>query len=289
MNIKLADADILADWLAAGSNHMAQIQGTIRQHDASYADQLYYESSQGPAQFMADVLKPNVGAPGVLIWSAGRSTNSSVAPEWSFYRGTSQASPHVAGTAALLTALHPDWTPAEIESALMMTAVTTITEYDGSLADPFGQGAGRVDLTAVSRAGLVLNETGDGFRAADPALDGQPGSLNLASLTAENCAPLCTWTRTFRNTLDEPATWTMTNTDASQVWVDIAPSTFTISANSQQTVSITAHHACWQASAWKFTSLLMQEAGGLSPDLQLPITVSGSCEATFFPVVMQTE
>ncbi|MBE2219945.1 MAG: S8 family serine peptidase [Anaerolineae bacterium] len=289
MNIKLADADVLAAWLAAGSNHMAEIQGTIRQHDPGYADELYFQSSRGPAQFMTDVLKPNVGAPGVLIWSAGLSTGSTTPPEWSFYRGTSQASPHVAGAAALLTVLHPDWTPAEIESALMMTAVTTVTENDGSPADPFGQGAGRVELTAVSRAGLVLNETADGFRAADPALDGLPNALNLASLTAENCAPRCTWTRTFRNTLDKPATWTLTNTDSSQVWVDIEPSTFTIPAHSQQTISVTAYHACWQASAWKFTALLLQEEGGLSPDLHLPLTVSGSCQATFLPVVMQSK
>jgi subtilisin family serine protease len=289
INIGLTDATALNNWLASGSDHVAQIQGTVRQHDPNYGDELYKGSSRGPNPVITDVLKPNVNAPGVYIWGAGYSTATSTPPEFSFYRGTSQASPHVAGAAALLKALHPDWTPAEVESALMMTAVSTITDYDGTQADAFERGAGRIDLTAVSRAGLVLNETADGFRAADPALDGQPGSLNLASMTAENCAPLCTWTRTFRNTLDKSATWTITNMDSSEIWVDITPTTFTIPANSQQTVSITAYHACWHSSAWKFTSLMMQEESGASPDLQLSLTVAGSCEATFLPVVAQSE
>ena len=66
--------------------------------------------------------------------------------------GTSMSSPHVAGTGALMMALHPDWTVAEIESALMTTAAQDILNDDGiSLADPFAMGSGRVDLSKAER------------------------------------------------------------------------------------------------------------------------------------------
>ena len=62
-------------------------------------------------------LKPDVSAPGVDI-------TSSVPPRegtWASFSGTSMAAPHVAGGAALLTQRHPDWTVAQLKSALVLT------------------------------------------------------------------------------------------------------------------------------------------------------------------------
>ena len=61
-------------------------------------------------------LKPDVAAPGVDV-------TSSVPQGWAGCSGTSMASPHIAGAAALLVQRHPAWTVAQIKSALVQTGV----------------------------------------------------------------------------------------------------------------------------------------------------------------------
>ena len=58
------------------------------------------------------------------------------------------SSPHIAGAARSCSALHPDWSPGQIKSALMTTATTEVVKEDAATpADPFDFGAGRIDLT----------------------------------------------------------------------------------------------------------------------------------------------
>jgi subtilisin family serine protease len=74
-------------------------------------------SSSGPTPISL-AMKPDVAAPGVDI-------TSSVPPSrgtWASFSGTSMAAPHVAGAAALLLQRHPDWTVAQVKSALVLTA-----------------------------------------------------------------------------------------------------------------------------------------------------------------------
>jgi subtilisin family serine protease len=78
-------------------------------------ESISWYSSIGPAP-ISYLLKPDVVAPGFYI-------NSTVpGGGYAEYGGTSMATPHVTGTAALLKKLHPDWTPADIKSAIMSTA-----------------------------------------------------------------------------------------------------------------------------------------------------------------------
>ena len=80
--------------------------------------------------------------------------------------GTSMASPHVAGAAALLKQLHPDWGPGDIKSALMMTATDAVVKEDGvTPATPFDVGTGRIDLARAGDAGLLISETAENFVA----------------------------------------------------------------------------------------------------------------------------
>ena len=104
-------------------------------------------SSRGPA---GNFIKPDVTAPGVQILAGQTPTPDSITggPAGEYFMaiaGTSMSSPHVAGAAILMKAAHPNWTPGQIKSALMTTAITDVMKEDESTpADPFDIGAGRI-------------------------------------------------------------------------------------------------------------------------------------------------
>jgi subtilisin family serine protease len=83
-------------------------------------------------------LKPDVAAPGVRILS-------SVPNTWATFSGTSMASPHVAGGAALLLQRHPNWTPEQVKAALVGTA-RPVFESPSVPATPPRGGSGVIDL-----------------------------------------------------------------------------------------------------------------------------------------------
>src|SRR4029079_17860364 len=118
-------------------------------------------SSRGPG---GQFLKPDITAPGVQILAGNTPTPDEVpaGPPGEYFQaiaGTSMSSPHIAGSAILLKSLHPDWTPMEIRSAMMLTAKTSVMKENGTTpADPFDRGAGRVDLTVAGNPGLVMDE-----------------------------------------------------------------------------------------------------------------------------------
>ncbi|MEV4167548.1 S8 family serine peptidase [Nonomuraea dietziae] len=94
-------------------------------------------SSPGP-RITDHAIKPDVTAPGVDIVAAaasGTADGSHVAMS-----GTSMATPHVAGAAAILAQRHPEWTGAQLKAALIGSAA----RQPG--AGPYQQGAGLVDL-----------------------------------------------------------------------------------------------------------------------------------------------
>ncbi|MEW8986872.1 MAG: S8 family serine peptidase, partial [Bacillus sp. (in: firmicutes)] len=112
-------------------------------------------SSWGPTPNYT--LKPDVAAPGVNIYS------SVVGGGYELYQGTSMASPHVAGSAAVLLAYSKKndlgWGPAEVKAALMGTAndVEGSVLPDTDVSDPLKVGAGLIDLSkAMNPAALAF-------------------------------------------------------------------------------------------------------------------------------------
>lgn len=171
-----------------------------------------------------DVTKPDLGGPGTNIFAA-YADNIGPAPQYAFLSGTSMSSPHAAGAAALLMAIHPDWTPLEVKSALMMTARQGFDEA-GLPADYDVEGSGTINLEKAALVGLVMDDTFDNMLAAEPAMGGDPATLNLPSLRSNDCNGTCSWTRTVCSTLDTESTWELDGNTTSGVSIDFTPTDF---------------------------------------------------------------
>jgi len=134
-------------------------------------NQVSWFSSKGPSDVKEEIsnkmisslykIKPDVTAPGVKICAAKSSQwnqNSMGPPDYCYdntyarLSGTSMATPHVAGAAALIKQAHPDWSPDEVKMVLRNTAID-IDE------DILTQGYGRIDaLAAVITANTLKAE-----------------------------------------------------------------------------------------------------------------------------------
>ncbi|MFI6354233.1 S8 family peptidase [Streptomyces sp. NPDC050743] len=148
-------------------------------------DSLAPFSSRGP-RFGDDAVKPDVTAPGVGIVAAraaGTTLGDPIDANYVALSGTSMATPHVAGAAALLAQQHPDWDAQQLKDALISTAHTVpgtkVTE----------QGGGRIDVAA----------------AMGPVT--ATGSVTLAPLTTGGTqGPQQAATLRYTNTGDHPLT-----------------------------------------------------------------------------------
>lgn len=156
-------------------------------------DKLAPFSSTGPRVGDGGI-KPDLTAPGVAIGAAAAHDSylagvaPSVADGYIALNGTSMATPHVAGAAAILAQEHPDWTGDDIKDALVSS--TTPGGYTA-----FEQGSGRVDLRKAIKQTVVAGEPSLSFGVAQwPHTDDQPLTKDL----------------TYRNSGDSPVTLKLT-------------------------------------------------------------------------------
>ncbi|MGC4945825.1 S8 family peptidase [Streptomyces sp. DT224] len=99
-------------------------------------------SSMGPL-VRSYGLKPDLSAPGVDINAAASQSVPGIEGMYQSMSGTSMATPHVAGAAAILKQRHPDWSGQRVKDALM-TSSTVLPDYT-----PYEQGTGRLDVKAA--------------------------------------------------------------------------------------------------------------------------------------------
>ena len=108
------------------------------------------------------LLKPDISAPGVSV----DSTLALSGIESTELSGTSMATPHMAGTMALLRQLHPDWSVEELKALVMNTATHDLFLNVNQTPPRYATariGAGRVDLATASSGNVVaMNTDGNG-------------------------------------------------------------------------------------------------------------------------------
>lgn len=137
-------------------------------------------SSQGPTDVGFRV-KPDVVAPGVNVLSSIPTYLCGGAPCFAFLSGTSMASPHLAGSAAVVRGQHPDWSAADVRSAIVNTATRGVLK-DFALAQPVSDvnivGAGLENLLSAVNATVSLDPVSLAFGGV-PSGSGQSRSLSL--------------------------------------------------------------------------------------------------------------
>ncbi len=245
VHISYDDGVALKAWLADGApagSHQGSISGAFADLAPINGDVQAGFSSRGPNSSAPNNLKPDVTNPGVDVLAAvntvGNTTATPGTDEYGSLSGTSMSSPHTAGSFALLRAKRPEFTPAEAQSALMMTSTRGLTrDSNGSdFGDPFDRGAGRVDLTRAALAGLVMDVPGNDYGASATTAK----TLNIPSMADNNCQSSCTWQRTVKSVASGPVTWTAGFDSEDGVSITVTPSVFTLNPGETQMISITA-------------------------------------------------
>ncbi|GKV20390.1 hypothetical protein SLEP1_g30523 [Rubroshorea leprosula] len=256
----------------------------------------------------ADVLKPDILAPGSLIWSAwspnGTDEPNFVGEGFAMISGTSMAAPHIAGIAALVKQKHPHWSPAAIKSALMTTATKLdragkpllAQQYSDTeamkfvKATPFDYGSGHVNPRAALDPGLILDagyEDYLGFLCTTPGIDtheirnytsspcnfsmGQPSNLNTPSITISHLVRSQTVTRTVTNVAEEE-TYVITARMQPSIAIEASPPAMTLRPGASRKFSVTLTVRS-VTGTYSFGEILMK--GSKGHRVRLPVVAMG--------------
>lgn len=257
----------VADYLTGENPTIALLPGNQSDQSSPPVPQVAGFSSRGPALVAeGDLLKPDITAPGVNVVAAYAQT-ADATDTFDVASGTSMASPHIAGLAALMLAKKPDMDPSTVKSAMMTTA-TDMKNADGKdHTNPFDAGAGWVDPAAMFDAPLVYKSDLHewlGYLASQGATDLvppiRPADVNLPSIALGSLSHTDTVTRTITST--RKGTW-KAKVSLPGMAVKVEPSTLTFDkAGQEKEVQITVTRT--DGSFGKYTSgYLTWEGPGL--------------------------
>ena len=247
--VMISDADGAAILEGLGDDTTGTIAAEVtRIVNSKFADILNQSSSRGP-NGNQNILKPDLAAPGTSILSATSPDEDGT--DFTTMSGTSMASPHVAGAAALMSQLHPDWSANDIKTALTSTAhMDGVLDDDAATpADPFAMGAGRMDLDAAAKAVLTFDKP---------------------SIASDSCVGPCTFTRTVYNKSDEKTSWEL-SASSDSAGISVSPSSLELEAGESATFTVTVDSTFSEYGAWIFGNVMIKSAS--HQDAHLPVAI----------------
>ncbi|GAA2665408.1 S8 family serine peptidase [Actinosynnema pretiosum subsp. pretiosum] len=209
------------DWLDGSVNSPGSADAALTVGAVDREDALADFSSRGP-RLDDGAVKPDLTAPGVDVVAAKAAAGvigTPVDEDHVAMSGTSMATPHVAGAAALLKQQHPDWNGQRIKATLMASA-----KHNPALT-PYEQGVGRVDLAAAITADVIA----------------EPSSVALGSQAwpHDDDVPV-TRELTYRNSGSAPVTLDLSvETTAPSGMFTVSPAQLTISSGGTGTATVT--------------------------------------------------
>jgi subtilisin family serine protease len=255
----------LKAWLRSAQNPRGSISAAASMRDARFGDLLANSSSRGPVA--ANVIKPDVSAPGSSIIAADLATGATTKT------GTSMAAPHVAGTLALIKAAHPNWNPAQLESAIRTTTLATRARAAIN-APPLGipdASAGRVQVQNAINAPLNFPLTSNDFRIAGFANATQ---VNLPSMYSPRCFRSCSFQRTVQsNETLGVGVWNASVEGAEGLSAVITPAQFSLANNQSQTLSIRFDVAHEKLIGQTVSAYVRLQAAG-KPIVRMPVVLT---------------
>ncbi|XP_022764504.1 cucumisin-like [Durio zibethinus] len=166
-NLNIDDGRTVLTYVTTTKNPTATIYKSIQDNN-QFAPFVVSFSSRGPNPITADILKPDLTAPGVDIlaaWSEATTVSETEgdtrAVPYNIISGTSMSCPHATGAAAYVKSFHPTWSPAAIKSALMTTgSITIFMSSKNNIEGEFAYGAGHINPALATQPGLVY-DTGE--------------------------------------------------------------------------------------------------------------------------------
>jgi len=184
-------------------------------------------SSAGPTDF-GHMLKPDISAPGLDVLSS--TPPATTGSTFSVFAGTSMATPHIAGTAALLLQQHPGWTPYQVKSALMTTA-----------------GPAWGDTARTQEAPVLLGGAGlaNAIAANDPKIFTDPQSLSFQRIDVSPGPQRNSMLLTISDASGGAGNWTVSLAPQAQttgVQIDI-PGTVTLASGGDVAIPVVVRAA----------------------------------------------
>ncbi|GAA4463230.1 S8 family peptidase [Phytohabitans houttuyneae] len=234
--------------IPVGSPSTADAALSVANFDKTGA--LHWSSLQGPR--IGDyAVKPDIGGPGTDIYAARSPSALAHMPEGPYVplTGTSMASPHVAGAAALLAHAHPDWKGGQLKETLMASAVTAPD------LDVFAQGAGIVNVA----------------RALGQQVTVTPASLSVGALAWPHTEAPTARTMTYHNRGDAPLTLDLAlDGNAPDGLLALSATTVTVPAGGDASVDVVVDETA--SDAYGFYSGRIVATGG-AVSLRTPFSV----------------